>query len=386
MLSACTRSPIPSHDEAARLAAWEWHMHEPRLRFSEHGGRLLGMRPGAGAWPIDDLRRGGLPQDLVALDVQLRDLLAGRIQRLRVIVRYRLLPAHGAGPMALKWLECEGVVAQRDAAGRALRLSGTVADVTQRPALRAGCPARAGNEPAPQPSAGLSHELRTPLHAILGLSQVLLTPRHEGSLPPEQAAHVRTIQASARRLLQRLAAVAGAPLAHAAAGVATDRADRGSTSQWLPGRHILVVDDEPVNRLIVRQLLEPAGCTVLEAHDGLQALSLWEHGRIDMVLMDIEMPGLNGIEVARRLASRAGELGRPRAPVLALTARGLPGDRDALLAQGMDGYLAKPFEYEALLDAVGELGRAQEALPEPPVSEAMRMDPAACGRHPQATS
>jgi signal transduction histidine kinase/DNA-binding response OmpR family regulator len=116
---------------------------------------------------------------------------------------------------------------------------------------------------------------------------------------------------------------------------------------------ILVVDDHAINRRVVRMLLAPEGYRVTEAENGQQALEALERGTFDVMLLDIHMPVLDGVETLKRLRAS----GRPWAamPVIAVTADAMSGDRERYLAEGMNGYIAKPIERPALLAEVARL-------------------------------
>jgi CheY-like chemotaxis protein len=105
------------------------------------------------------------------------------------------------------------------------------------------------------------------------------------------------------------------------------------------GRRVLLVEDEPVNRLIARSLLERSGLTVVEAADGAQALELAAAQPFDLILMDMQMPRMDGLEATRRLRQRSA-----KPPIVALTANAFAEDRRSCLDTGMDDFLAKPFE------------------------------------------
>ncbi|MCA1946142.1 MAG: response regulator, partial [Desulfovibrio sp.] len=137
-----------------------------------------------------------------------------------------------------------------------------------------------------------------------------------------------------------------------------------STHQPLPAaRRILVVEDEKVNRLTVRRLLEHHGLEVQEVEDGRAALEALRREPFDLVLMDIQMPGMDGLAVTR--AIRQGEAGPASAaiPIVALTAYAMAGDRERFLAAGMDDYLAKPFEFKDIAEV---LQRFLPSHPMPP--------------------
>ena len=111
---------------------------------------------------------------------------------------------------------------------------------------------------------------------------------------------------------------------------------------------ILVAEDERTNRLLAERLLKKAGHEVVSVEDGVQALKTLEREPFDVVLMDIQMPGLNGLEATNRIRSGLVPGVRSDIPVVALTAYARSGDRENFLAQGMNGYLSKPLELRSL--------------------------------------
>jgi CheY-like chemotaxis protein len=116
---------------------------------------------------------------------------------------------------------------------------------------------------------------------------------------------------------------------------------------------VLLVEDNEINQEVARAMLEAAGHRVEVAGDGLQALHKYTPGRFDCVLMDCQMPGMDGYEASRRMRAQEGASGAARVPIVALTANAMRGDRERCLAAGMDDFLAKPFDSATLLDAVG---------------------------------
>ncbi len=117
-------------------------------------------------------------------------------------------------------------------------------------------------------------------------------------------------------------------------------------------RRVLVVEDNAVNQLITRRLLEKRGIEVLIASNGAEAVELIQRERVDMVLMDVQMPVMDGYEAATRIRAweRSREAGR--VPILALTAHAASADRNRSIESGMDGFVTKPIEIHALLRAM----------------------------------
>ncbi len=113
-----------------------------------------------------------------------------------------------------------------------------------------------------------------------------------------------------------------------------------------PALRILLAEDNAINQLVLMDQLKARGHVAALARDGREALRMLSEGVYDLVLMDVRMPEVDGEEAVRRI--RAGETGTPDIPVVALTACALDGDRERLLACGMDDYLAKPVDADAL--------------------------------------
>ena len=144
---------------------------------------------------------------------------------------------------------------------------------------------------------------------------------------------------------------------------------RRPTRPRFAGR-VLLADDAPINREIASTMLRELGCTVTEAHDGEQALAAAQREHFDLVLMDCQMPMMDGLEATRQIRARElGHGGRPRLPIVALTANALAGDREACLAAGMDAYLAKPVTFAKLAELVAQFLPAHAADPAPVAAE-----------------
>ncbi len=119
-----------------------------------------------------------------------------------------------------------------------------------------------------------------------------------------------------------------------------------------PGRHILLVDDHPVNRKVARLFLEPFGFVITEAVDGQAALDL-DMSQFDLVLMDLNMPRMGGLEATRRF--RAGEAPGRHVPIVALTADAMPDQVEACRAAGMDAHISKPILMDKLIETVNSM-------------------------------
>ncbi len=115
---------------------------------------------------------------------------------------------------------------------------------------------------------------------------------------------------------------------------------------------ILVVDDNEANREMLARRLERRGYTVLLATNGVECLELVAFQRPDLILLDVEMPVMDGLEAARRL--KGNEQTR-QIPIIAVTAHTMTGDDQRALAAGCDGYHPKPIEFMALCDQLDKL-------------------------------
>lgn len=120
----------------------------------------------------------------------------------------------------------------------------------------------------------------------------------------------------------------------------------------LSGR-VLVVDDNSVNRKILARQLELAGASTDVAAGGEEALALWRKGGYDLVLADLQMPDMDGFELARHIREGEAREGRARLPILAITASALEGEEERSRMAGMDGFITKPVGIEQLRATLG---------------------------------
>jgi PAS domain S-box-containing protein len=144
-----------------------------------------------------------------------------------------------------------------------------------------------------------------------------------------------------------------AQITHSPIAVPRERPARAVPPVAVAGRRVLLAEDNPINALLTRELLRRRGYEVDEVGSGEAGLQVLEDESFDLILTDIHMPGMDGIEMTRRLREREVETGRPRTPVVALTADALETGKDACQAAGMDGFLTKPVD-PAELDAMFE--------------------------------
>ncbi len=117
-------------------------------------------------------------------------------------------------------------------------------------------------------------------------------------------------------------------------------------------KRILVVEDQEDNRRIMRDLLESADFEIVEATTGLEGVAMAESRRPDLILMDMQLPGIDGYEATRRLRAHP-ELAAT--PIIAVTSYALSGDDAKAFAAGCDAYVTKPFSPRVLLAKVREL-------------------------------
>lgn len=119
----------------------------------------------------------------------------------------------------------------------------------------------------------------------------------------------------------------------------------------MKGKVILIVEDNEDNRKIMRDLFTNVGCTILEAVNGVEGVALAERERPDLILMDVQLPVLDGYEATRRIKANPD---LRQIPIIAVTSYALSGDDIRALEAGCDGYVAKPFSPKALLAKVRE--------------------------------
>jgi protein-histidine pros-kinase len=131
---------------------------------------------------------------------------------------------------------------------------------------------------------------------------------------------------------------------------------------------VLLVEDNPVNQAVAQKVLERAGHGVTIANNGVEALELFDRGQFDLILMDVQMPVMGGLEATRQIRGRearrswAGTGLLQSVPIIAMTAHAMQGDRDRCLEAGMDDYVVKPIRPAELFAAIGRVVREPEVL------------------------
>jgi CheY-like chemotaxis protein len=216
--------------------------------------------------------------------------------------------------------------------------------------------------------ASMSHQIRTPMTGLLGMIDFTL----ESDLRPDQLSQLKIARKAGKELVKVINEILGftrleaggrpvplapvAPLRSAAplapvAAARTQLHPSGSKSgaSWPPPLTVLIAEDDSTIMEVMTRLTGQAGHLVVVAGDGYEALSLWENERPYLVLMDVEMPGLDGLEATRRIREREKEIGG-QVPIYGLTAHVLNEDIERCLAAGMTGHIGKPIDFLELLE------------------------------------
>lgn len=162
-----------------------------------------------------------------------------------------------------------------------------------------------------------------------------------------------------------------------AAAVAGVAPETGVASPGAPPgarRRVLVVEDNPVNQMVAMGLLEALGYDADTADDGVAAIEMYAEGKYDLILMDVQMPRLDGYGATRALRDR--ETGTAHVPILAMTASAVAGERERCLEAGMDDFITKPVDPDQLAAMLRHwlAGEPGPVAPERPVGSVTRME------------
>src|SRR5207248_9724737 len=143
--------------------------------------------------------------------------------------------------------------------------------------------------------------------------------------------------------------------------VAEPPAAPGVTPRAMPALKVLVAEDNAINQALVRSLLQKQGHQVILVADGRAAVEAYRQQSFDVVLMDVQMPVLDGFEATRLIREYQQQTGT-RTPIYAMTAHAMKGDRERCLEMGMDGYLAKPIAASELWQMLAVVAGQVQAL------------------------
>ena len=193
----------------------------------------------------------------------------------------------------------------------------------------------------------VNHDIRTPLNGISGLLYLMRQNLHD---PNKMEEYLDKIEASAEELKYQLALLLNLE-GIMEPGLYEDKVEAAVMAEdVLHGKNILIVEDNEINRVIVREILESWGCTTLQAVDGLEATKIFEdsgNGEKDFILMDIRMPYMNGYEAAKRIRGMSRE-DAGKVVIIALTANTYQAEIEKVKEAGMDGIITKPLHVSAL--------------------------------------
>jgi signal transduction histidine kinase/ActR/RegA family two-component response regulator len=133
---------------------------------------------------------------------------------------------------------------------------------------------------------------------------------------------------------------------------AVEQAEQPAAASTAPSLRVLAADDNPTNQKVIAAVLAPLGAQVELVADGAACVDAWKRGDCDIILMDIHMPVMDGVEAARTIRDIEAADGRPRTPIVAVTANALAHQVEGYIAAGMDGHVAKPIEVTKLYAAI----------------------------------
>jgi hypothetical protein len=194
--------------------------------------------------------------------------------------------------------------------------------------------------------------------ALAGMRVILATSQPSASLRAEAAEvgvdYVLAKPIRQRMLIARILELVGGPRPSGLVRPAAAQSVPGDGLAWF---RVLVVDDLPVNRQLAAGMLGKAGYAVEVAGDGLQAIEMIKVSDYDLVLMDVQMPRMNGVAATAVIRGMPGR--KSSVPIIAMTANAMEGDRETLIAGGMNDYISKPF---SLIQLTGLVDAWQQRL------------------------
>lgn len=188
----------------------------------------------------------------------------------------------------------------------------------------------------------LSHEIRTPMNGIVGMSTLL----GQTSLTKEQSCYLSTIRTCCDQLLQATDSTIHLPQ--------LTRQKKATTIPRLANQYplrILVAEDNVINQQLALILLKKMGYSPTIANNGKEVITYLDNGEFDLILMDVQMPEMDGIEATRAIRIKEGTQGRVcfTTIIIAMTANTTPEDREQCHAAGMNDFLSKPIDLPELV-------------------------------------
>jgi CheY-like chemotaxis protein len=216
--------------------------------------------------------------------------------------------------------------------------------------------AEAANRAKSEFLADMSHQLRTPLNGVLGLGQAL----QASGLNDNQRNLLTEMMASAGRLDRLVDGLLDFDQAEPQAAALLDAAPEAAGSDAL---RVLLADDNPTNRRVVELMLGAVDVDVVSVENGAQAVSAWRGGGFDVILMDLRMPVMDGIEAIRTIRADEDARALPRSPIIVLSANTAANDRAASAEAGADDHIGKPVRAEELIEAISAALKEEDARP-----------------------
>jgi len=204
--------------------------------------------------------------------------------------------------------------------------------------------------------ADMSHELRTPLNGVLGLGQALQST----GLDENQRNLLTEMLSSASRLDRLVNGLLDFENGDAKPAPAPAPAADSADSDAL---RVLLADDNPTNRRVIELMLGAADVQVVSVENGAQAVAAWRSSRFDLILMDLRMPVMDGIEAIRTIRADESARALPRSPIIVLSANTAAGDREASAEAGADDHLGKPVRADELIGAISAALKGDDVRP-----------------------
>ncbi|MDZ7757554.1 MAG: response regulator [Rhodohalobacter sp.] len=179
------------------------------------------------------------------------------------------------------------------------------------------------------------HEINTPLNAIVGYSEIL---KNQEDISEENREYLETINTQSFELRTKIQNLLSDQ----------DSGNVNSSQQKKEIKHVMIVDDVPINRTVLKIMLKRMGYEVSEAVNGQEALNKFENQTVDLILMDISMPVMDGLEAAKKLRKNGYSL--ENLPIVAVTASSFYNNKETLHSKGFNALLRKPFKEKDLTD------------------------------------